>query len=154
LRLLDTVLEVRLWFQIPLISTDSNESGRYTFDLAFENIIKVAVVSHPSLLNVPEDLEVRIVYFFVCLFLHLTPLSSFHLPITNCLVSPAPCLTTRNTPPRRKCPSSLTRAPLINNFHSSHLLKPMRSLEVASLPQDTRGNTSKDAVMVLLSVAI
>jgi len=31
--------------------------GRYTFDLAFENIIKVAVVSHPSLLKVPEDLE-------------------------------------------------------------------------------------------------
>ncbi|KAI5982710.1 dienelactone hydrolase [Pisolithus marmoratus] len=31
--------------------------GRYSFDLAFENIIKVTVVSHPSLLEVPEDLE-------------------------------------------------------------------------------------------------
>jgi dienelactone hydrolase len=31
--------------------------GRYTFDLAFENIIKVAVVAHPSLLKVPDDLE-------------------------------------------------------------------------------------------------
>ncbi|KAI6000263.1 dienelactone hydrolase [Pisolithus marmoratus] len=31
--------------------------GRYGFDLAFENIIKVTVVSHPSLLQVPEDLE-------------------------------------------------------------------------------------------------
>jgi len=31
--------------------------GRYTFDLAFENIIKVAVVSHPSFLKIPEDLE-------------------------------------------------------------------------------------------------
>jgi len=31
--------------------------GRYVFDLAFENIIKVGVVSHPSLLKVPEDLE-------------------------------------------------------------------------------------------------
>ncbi|KIM44792.1 hypothetical protein M413DRAFT_442758 [Hebeloma cylindrosporum] len=31
--------------------------GRYVFDLAFENIIKVAVVSHPSLLQVPADLE-------------------------------------------------------------------------------------------------
>ncbi|KAF8815636.1 dienelactone hydrolase endo-1,3,1,4-beta-D-glucanase [Phlegmacium glaucopus] len=31
--------------------------GRYVFDLAFENIIKVAAVSHPSLLKVPEDLE-------------------------------------------------------------------------------------------------
>ncbi|TDL26717.1 alpha/beta-hydrolase [Rickenella mellea] len=31
--------------------------GRYVFDLAFDNVIKVAVVSHPSLLQVPEDLE-------------------------------------------------------------------------------------------------
>lgn len=33
-------------------------AGRYTFDLAFDNIIQCAVVSHPSLLNLPEDLEV------------------------------------------------------------------------------------------------
>jgi hypothetical protein len=33
--------------------------GRYVFDLAFENIIKVAVVSHPSLLQIPADLEAR-----------------------------------------------------------------------------------------------
>jgi hypothetical protein len=32
--------------------------GRLVFDLAFENIIHVAVVAHPSLLK-PEDLEVR-----------------------------------------------------------------------------------------------
>ncbi|KAI6101210.1 dienelactone hydrolase [Pisolithus sp. B1] len=31
--------------------------ARYGFDLAFENITKVTVVSHPSLLEVPEDLE-------------------------------------------------------------------------------------------------
>ncbi|KAI6139814.1 Alpha/Beta hydrolase protein [Pisolithus tinctorius] len=31
--------------------------ARYSFDLAFENIAKVTVVSHPSLLKVPEDLE-------------------------------------------------------------------------------------------------
>lgn len=31
--------------------------GRYTFDLAFDNVIKVAVVSHPSFLQVPADLE-------------------------------------------------------------------------------------------------
>lgn len=31
--------------------------GRYVFDLAFENIIQCAVVSHPSLLKVPADLE-------------------------------------------------------------------------------------------------
>ena len=31
--------------------------ARYVFDLAFDNVIKVAVVSHPSLLEVPDDLE-------------------------------------------------------------------------------------------------
>ncbi|KAJ8090201.1 hypothetical protein PM082_018791 [Marasmius tenuissimus] len=31
--------------------------GRATFDLAFENTIKVSAVSHPSLLKIPEDLE-------------------------------------------------------------------------------------------------
>ncbi|KAG2063789.1 alpha/beta-hydrolase [Suillus decipiens] len=31
--------------------------GRYTFDLAFENIIQCSVVSHPSLLKIPDDLE-------------------------------------------------------------------------------------------------
>ncbi|KAI9573849.1 alpha/beta-hydrolase [Boletus coccyginus] len=31
--------------------------GRYTFDLAFDKVIKVAAVAHPSLLKVPEDLE-------------------------------------------------------------------------------------------------
>ncbi|KAG2354493.1 hypothetical protein BDR07DRAFT_1366006, partial [Suillus spraguei] len=31
--------------------------GRYTFDLAFENIIQCSVVSHPSFLKIPDDLE-------------------------------------------------------------------------------------------------
>ncbi|XP_006459821.1 hypothetical protein AGABI2DRAFT_191660 [Agaricus bisporus var. bisporus H97] len=31
--------------------------GRYVFDLAFENLIKVAAVCHPSLLKIPADLE-------------------------------------------------------------------------------------------------
>lgn len=31
--------------------------GRYVFDLAFENIISASVVSHPSLLEIPADLE-------------------------------------------------------------------------------------------------
>ncbi|KAI3614062.1 dienelactone hydrolase endo--beta-d-glucanase [Moniliophthora roreri] len=31
--------------------------GRYVFDLAFENIIKAGATSHPSLLQVPDDLE-------------------------------------------------------------------------------------------------
>ncbi|KAG2110573.1 dienelactone hydrolase [Suillus discolor] len=31
--------------------------GRYTFDLAFENVIQCSVVSHPSLLKVSDDLE-------------------------------------------------------------------------------------------------
>ncbi len=33
--------------------------GRYVFNLAFDNVISVSVISHPSLLKVPEDLEVR-----------------------------------------------------------------------------------------------
>ncbi|PFH50997.1 hypothetical protein AMATHDRAFT_75197 [Amanita thiersii Skay4041] len=31
--------------------------GRYVFDLAFDHVIDVSVVSHPSLLQVPADLE-------------------------------------------------------------------------------------------------
>ncbi|KAH8833224.1 dienelactone hydrolase endo-1,3,1,4-beta-D-glucanase [Flagelloscypha sp. PMI_526] len=31
--------------------------ARYVFDLAFENIIKVSVVSHPSMLEAPKDLQ-------------------------------------------------------------------------------------------------
>jgi len=31
--------------------------GRYVFDLAFDRVLKVAAVAHPSLLKVPEDLE-------------------------------------------------------------------------------------------------
>ncbi|KAH6916281.1 dienelactone hydrolase [Coprinopsis sp. MPI-PUGE-AT-0042] len=31
--------------------------GRYVFDLAFENIIKVGVANHPSFLKMPEDAE-------------------------------------------------------------------------------------------------
>jgi len=31
--------------------------GRYVFDLAFEHIIKVSVTAHPSLLQIPADLE-------------------------------------------------------------------------------------------------
>jgi len=31
--------------------------GRYVFDLAFDNVIKAAVVAHPSFLQIPSDLE-------------------------------------------------------------------------------------------------
>ncbi|KAF9523355.1 Alpha/Beta hydrolase protein [Crepidotus variabilis] len=34
--------------------------GRYVFDLAFDNVLKVAVVAHPSLLEIPKDLETYI----------------------------------------------------------------------------------------------
>ena len=38
---------------------DNNEAWPIdTFDLAFENLIKVGVVAYPSLINVPQDLEV------------------------------------------------------------------------------------------------
>jgi len=40
-----------------LAATGYCYGARYVFDIAFENVIKVAVVSHPSLLKVPEDLE-------------------------------------------------------------------------------------------------
>jgi len=40
-----------------LAATGYCYGGRYVFDLAFKNIIKVSVVSHPSLLKVPADLE-------------------------------------------------------------------------------------------------
>jgi hypothetical protein len=63
-------------------------------------------------------------------------------------------INSRNTRPLQKLLSSSTRALLINYFHSRHLLKPMRSLEVASSHRDTRGNTLKGARMDLLSVAI
>lgn len=33
--------------------------GRYVFDLAFENVIHVAVTAHPSLLKSPDDFEVN-----------------------------------------------------------------------------------------------
>ena len=39
--------------------------GRFTFDLAFENTIKAAATSHPSLLKIPEDLEVGTSFSFV-----------------------------------------------------------------------------------------
>jgi dienelactone hydrolase len=32
--------------------------GRYVFNVAFDNVISAAVVSHPSLLKFPDDLEV------------------------------------------------------------------------------------------------
>lgn len=35
--------------------------ARYVFDLAFEHLTTASVVAHPSLLKVPDDLEVRAV---------------------------------------------------------------------------------------------
>lgn len=35
--------------------------GRYVFNLAFENRIKVGAVAHPSLLVIPQDLEVSLI---------------------------------------------------------------------------------------------
>jgi len=55
---LDKVLEaLKAEGVTSLAATGYCFGGRYVFDLAFENIIKVAIVSHPSLLKVPEDLE-------------------------------------------------------------------------------------------------
>jgi dienelactone hydrolase len=38
--------------------------GRYVFDLAFENIIKVGATSHPSFLQIP-DLQVRFSFHYI-----------------------------------------------------------------------------------------
>jgi dienelactone hydrolase len=55
---LDKVVEaLKLQGVLDFAATGYCFGGRYTFDLAFDNIIKVSVVSHPSLLKVPEDLE-------------------------------------------------------------------------------------------------
>ncbi|KAJ3973674.1 dienelactone hydrolase endo-1,3,1,4-beta-D-glucanase [Lentinula raphanica] len=37
--------------------------GRYAFDLAFDGIPKAVAVAHPSLLKIPDDLEVRLVSY-------------------------------------------------------------------------------------------
>ena len=151
------------WFQIILITKDTKWFiwlGRYTFDLAFESVIKVAVVSHPSLLKVPEDLEVWSVWFssvsFFTLYRSVLILHSLLLFFSFFVVHQFESYlkNARNTPPLPKLLSSSTRALLINNSHSRHLLKPMRSLEVASSLQDTKGSTLKGARMDLLSVAI
>lgn len=42
----------------PLASYLTPGPARYVFDLAFDGILKVSVVSHPSRLVVPDDLEV------------------------------------------------------------------------------------------------
>ena len=131
--------------------------GRYTFDLAFEKIIKVAVVAHPFLIKVPDDLEVSSVPFFIS-SLYAVPLSPAYILFSFLLQSfTFPCHSTnffRNTPPSPKLPSSSTRALMIHYSHLKHRLKPMRYLEAASLHQDIRGNTLMVARMVLLYVAI
>ena len=45
-------------FRCAMLSPFVFRIGRLVFDLAFDNIIHVAVVAHPSLLK-PEDLDVR-----------------------------------------------------------------------------------------------
>jgi len=35
--------------------------ARYVFDLAFDNVVTAAVVNHPSLLYIPDDLEVSLI---------------------------------------------------------------------------------------------
>jgi hypothetical protein len=44
-----------------------SDAARYTFDLAFDRLIKVAVVAHPSLLKRPEDLLVRLARSVGCI---------------------------------------------------------------------------------------
>jgi hypothetical protein len=51
-------------------SSLSYRIGRYAFDLAFENTVKVTVVSHPSLLQVPADIQVRDIYLCILIILN------------------------------------------------------------------------------------
>lgn len=55
-----TVSEVSLvpWAARLVINAVRYYIGRYVFDLAFDHVIDVAIVSHPSLLKSPQDLEV------------------------------------------------------------------------------------------------
>jgi dienelactone hydrolase len=57
--------------------------GRYTFDLAFDNIIQVGVVSHPSLLKVPEDLEKYVAESKAPLLINSCPVDQ-QFPLESC----------------------------------------------------------------------
>ncbi|KAJ6475996.1 dienelactone hydrolase endo-1,3,1,4-beta-D-glucanase [Mycena vitilis] len=54
--------------------------GRYTFDLAFDRVIKVAIIAHPGLLKTPEDLE-------AC-GIAISSLSSPSTLLTTCATAP------------------------------------------------------------------
>lgn len=108
--------------------------GRYVFDLAFENDIKVSVVSHPSLLKVPEDLEVS------------SNVCSLELWLTT------------NNPNRHtsKNPKYLSLSTVaLPMFSSLTKVKPKltRFSVKENFPMDTRWITMKDVPMGLLFVA-
>ena len=111
--------------------------ARYVFNLAFENDIKVSVVSHPSLLKVPEDLEVRSDGYG----LEFWPinLSSHNL--------------NRRTSKSLKHHSLSTAAPPILSSLMRVKPKLTRFSVKGNTPMDTRGTTMKDVPMVLLFVA-
>lgn len=111
--------------------------ARYVFNLAFENDIKVSVVSHPSLLKVPEDLEVRSDGYG----LEFWPinLSSYNF--------------NRRTSKSLKHHSLLTVAPPILSSLMRVKPKLTRFSVKGNTPMDTRGTTMKDVPMVLLFVA-
>lgn len=73
------------------------------FDLAFENKIEVAVASHPSILTIPDDLEVGL----------LVRVSIYSVKLTWFL--------SRNTRNCLPCRFLLTRVPLMISFHQQHL---------------------------------
>jgi hypothetical protein len=37
-------------------------TGRFVFDLAFENVVQACAIAHPGDVNVPEDLEVFYIF--------------------------------------------------------------------------------------------
>lgn len=59
--------------------------ARYVFNLAFDNVIQVAAISHPSFLKVPDDLE-------VCLLFIPSEFMPINLPKKYLTTSNAPLL--------------------------------------------------------------
>jgi hypothetical protein len=97
--------------------------GRYVFHLAFDNKIKVAVVSHPTLLEIPGDLEV------------ISTSTSQRDTFTH-----SPC-DNRNTTRPQKLHCSSTAALSIRGSRLRLLRRRTAFSAVASSPLGTNGST-------------
>ena len=110
--------------------------ARPAFDLAFTNEIDVVAVAHPSLLKVPEDLEVRIQHSA-----HVVAQRPTAIQILR-----------RNTPRSPRRPSSSTHAKLTACSLQRPRRKQTRSSAVGSSLLGMSGRTGTVASTALLSV--